>query len=144
MAKFSKKSVQRKSPSAQVIDKAIMMDGIVINPHTSRCVDLKILKSGSSYIPINEKCSGTLIHDAPGHYDFISRSLERKLLALVSKSECLRTGQFINVKKNLNEIIYPTIRHGLLYNEKISFAEFCVAAAKELLEVANLRIESNS
>ena len=144
MKKKSKKSVQPKSKSGQVINEAIT-DGLfndsmayAIHPHTEPCVSLKIFDANSAYIPIGAKRRGTLIHDAPGHYDFIAQSLERKLLKRASKSEYLRLGVFVNVKRNRDGLIYPTLRFGRLYSGEITFKQFCVAAARELLEFADL------
>ena len=138
-------NVQRKKIQSgrQVINEAIT-DGLfndsmayAIHPHTEPCVSLKIFDANSAYIPIGAKRRGTLIHDAPGHYDFIAQSLERKLLRCVSKSEYLRLGVFVNVK-NRDGVTYPTLRLGRLYSREITFKEFCVAAARELLEFADL------
>ena len=145
MTKNSKKSVQRKKIQSgrQVINEAIT-DGLfndsmayAIHPHTEPCVNLKIMDTKCPYIHVGGKRRGTLIHDAPGHYDFIAQSLERKLLRCVSKSEYLRLGVFVNVK-NRDGVTYPTLRFGRLYSGEITFKEFCVAAARELLEFADL------
>ena len=138
-------NVQRKKIQSgrQVINEAIT-DGLfndsmayAIHPHTEPCVSLKIFDANSAYIPIGAKRRGTLIHDAPEHYDFIAQSLERKLLKRASKSEYLRLGVFVNVK-NRDGVTYPTLRFGRLYSGEITFQEFCVAAARELLEFADL------
>lgn len=143
MKKKSKNSVQLKSKSGQVINKATT-DGLfndsmayAIHPHTEPCVNLKIMDTKCPYIHVGGKRRGTLIHDAPGHYDFIAQSLERKLLKRASKSEYLRLGVFVNVK-NRDGVTYPTLRFGRLYSGEITFQEFCVAAARELLEFADL------
>lgn len=147
MKKNLKKNAQHaKEQAGQVENSTMTLEGILtkqiaayaIIPHTSRGVDLKILKPGSSYIPIEGICRGTIIHDGPGHYGFIARSLERKLLGLAPKSECLRLGQLVNVKQNCNGIAFPTFRYGRLYSCEITFRDFCIAAARELLEVADL------
>lgn len=133
--KKEKRNVQRtKNMAGQVANEAM---AYAIHPHTEICVDLKIMDTKCPYIHVGGKRRGTLIHDAPGHYDFIAQSLERKLLKRASKSEYLRLGVFVNVK-NRDGVIFPTFRYGQLNKGNLSFKEFCILGAKELLEVSDL------
>ena len=136
MTKNSKKSVQRKSKSGQVANEAMTVGAI--NSHTEICVDLKILDTGCAYMPLKDERKGSLVHDAPGHFSFTTEKAMRKLAGVKSKNECLLSGQFVNVKRNRDGVIFPTFRYGQLYNGNLSFKEFCVLGAKELLEVSDL------
>ena len=142
MKKKSKKSVQPKSKSGQVVNKATK-DGLfndsmayAIHPHTEICVNLKIMDTKCPYIHVGGKRRGTLIHDAPGHFSFTTESTMQKLAKV--KSECLLSGTCVNVKKNRDGLIYPTLRFGRLYSGEITFKEFCILAARELLQVSDL------
>ena len=134
MKKKSKNSVQLKSKSGQVANKAMAMGAI--NSHTEICVDLKILDTGCAYMPIKDERKGSLVHDAPGHFKFTAESIMRKLARLKSPNERLLSGQCINVKGNSDGVIFPTFRYGQLNNGNLSFEEFCIVAAKELLNYA--------
>ena len=136
MTKNSKKSVQRKSKSGQVANEAMTVGAI--NSHTEICVNLKILDTGCAYMPLKDERPGSLVHDAPGHFSFTTESAMQKLAGVKSKNECLQSGQCVNVKRNRDGVIFPTFRYGQLYNGNLSFKEFCVLGAKELLEVSDL------
>lgn len=109
-----------------------------ISSHTEICVNLKILDAKNAYIPLEGRRKGSLVHDAPGHFSFTTEKAMRKLAGVKSKNECLLSGQCINVKRNRDGVTYPTLRFGRLYSGEITFQEFCVAAARELLEFADL------
>ena len=135
MKKYLKKTVQRtKNQTGQVANEAMTVGAI--NSHTEICVDLKIMDTKCPYIHVGGKRRGTLIHDAPGHFSFTTESAMQKLAKV--KSECLLSGTCVNVKKNRDGLIYPTLRFGRLYSGEITFKEFCILAARELLQVSDL------
>lgn len=132
-----KNDVQRaKIKAGQVANEAMTVGAI--NSHTEICVDLKILDTGCAYMPLKDERKGSLVHDAPGHFSFTTEKAMRKLAGVKSKNECLLSGQCINVKQNRDGVVFPTFRFGKLNKGNLSFKEFCILAARELLQVSDL------
>lgn len=132
-----KKNVQRaKIKAGQVANEAMTVGAI--SSHTEICVNLKILDTGCAYMPLKDERKGSLVHDAPGHFSFTTESAMQKLAGVKSKNECLLSGQCVNVKRNRDGVIFPTFRYGQLNKGNLFFKEFCISAAKELLEVSDL------
>lgn len=134
----TKNNVQRKKIQSgrQVINKTMTVGAI--SSHTEICVNLKILDAKNAYIPLEGRRKGSLVHDAPGHFSFTTEKAMRKLAGVKSKNECLLSGQCVNVRRNRNGVIFPTFRYGQLNKGNLSFKEFCILGAKELLEVSGL------
>ena len=144
--KKEKRNVQRtKNQSGRQVINEATTDGLfndsmayAIHPHTEICVNLKIMDTKCPYIHVGGKRRGSLVHDAPGHFSFTAESAMRKLAGVKSKNECLLSGQCVNVKRNRDGVIFPTFRYGQLNKGNLSFMEFCVLGAKELLQVSDL------
>ena len=71
----------------------------------------------------------------PNHYLFVEHVA--KALWPVKRNPHVFVGRYINVNRKSDGTIYPTFNRPD-YNEKLTFAKFCMEAAKELRQVAKL------
>ena len=110
------------------------------HPNTELGVDLKLLTRKRGRMKVGEMLDGAIVRDGEDHYLFMERMF--KLAGRQTRRNAhLYEGQYVNVNMRPDGVIYPTFRYGQLYNENITFREFCYRAAHELVKVAG-RIES--
>lgn len=110
-----------------------------IHPHTELGVDLKLITRKHGRMKVGEMLDGTLVRDGEDHYLFMEQMF--KMTGWQTRRNAhLYEGQYVNVNMRPDGVIYPTFRYGQLYNENITFREFCYRAAHELVKVAG-RIE---
>ena len=110
-----------------------------IHPHTEPCCQLKLITRKHGRMKVGEMLDGTIVRDGEDHYLFMEQMF--KMTGWQTRRNAhLYEGQYVNVNMRPDGVIYPTFRYGQLYNENITFREFCYRAAHELVKVAG-RIE---
>ena len=104
-------------------------------PHTELGIDLKLMTQQPGRLPVGRYLCGTITRDAEDHYLFVEHVA--KALWPVKRNPHVFVGRYINVNRKPDGTIYPTFNRPD-YNEKLTFAKFCMEAAKELRQVAKL------
>lgn len=104
-------------------------------PHTELGIDLKLMTQQPGRLPVGRYLCGTITRDAEDHYLFVEHVA--KVLWPVKRNPHVFVGRYINVNRKPDGTIYPTFNRPD-YNEKLTFAKFCMEAAKELRQVAKL------
>lgn len=106
-------------------------------PDTHLDVDIKLLTCEPGRMAVGALLDGTLLRDGEEHFVFAQQSAEQSEGA-VPRNMHVHVGEFINVNRRGDGVVYPTFRYGKLFSENISFEDYCISAAKELLTVSRL------
>lgn len=110
-------------------------------PNTELGIDLKLITRKPGRMRVNDSINCTLTHDDENHYTAVENALKRSVAE--PRNAHIYVGDCVNVNVRTDGIVYPTFRYGQLYSGKISFKDFCLAAAQELLTIARLGEESS-
>jgi hypothetical protein len=87
-------------------------------------------------MPVGAYINGTIEHDSEEHYTFTEGGLEKNATSIM-RSPHIYKGTCVNVVRRADGNLYPTFNRPR-YTESFSFSDFCIAAAKELIEVSGL------
>jgi len=105
-------------------------------PNTEPCTVLKLLTREPGRMPVGAYINGTIEHDSEEHYTFTEGGLENKATSIM-RSPHIYKGTCVNVVRRADGNLYPTFNRPR-YTESFSFSDFCIAAAKELIEASSL------
>ncbi len=108
----------------------------VLFPNTEPCTVLKLLTREPGRMPVGAYINGTIEHDSEEHYTFTEGGLEKKAVSIM-RSPHIYKGTCVNVVRRADGNLYPTFNRPR-YTESFSFSDFCIAAAKELIEASSL------
>lgn len=100
-------------------------------------MDVKTYLRNDHITQIGKDYSGVLNRDSDYHYTFVEDSLEKKNAVSILRSPHVYRGSCVNVVRRSDGNLYPTFNCPR-YTESFSFSDFCIAAAKELIEVSGL------
>ncbi len=111
-------------------------------PDTHLGVDLKVMNDEPEHMEVGETLDGTLTRDGEYHFLFEKKSVEKKVKAarrnpVIFAGDCVNVHLLADGTKRL-EFNRPRFAPGF------TFRDFCLAAAKELLTVAQLLGEEDS
>lgn len=109
----------------------------VLFPNTEPCTVLKLLTREPGRMPVGAYINGTIEHDSEEHYTFIEDSLQDKKPMNVLRNPRVYKGEFINVVSKEDGTMRPTLKYPK-YTEGFGFQDYCIAVAKELIEVSSL------
>ena len=105
-------------------------------PNTEPCVDLKLLTRKPGSLNIGDSLPGSIIHDDERHFTFLEGVQDKKPMN-VQRNPRVYKGEFINVVRKEDGTMRPTLRYPR-YTEAFGFQDYCIAAAKELIEASSL------
>lgn len=106
-------------------------------PNTEPCTVLKLLTREPGRMPVGAYINGTIEHDSEEHYTFIEDSLQDMKPVNVQRNPRVYKGEFINVVSKEDGTMRPTLKYPK-YTEGFGFQDYCIAVAKELIEVSSL------
>lgn len=109
----------------------------VLFPNTEPCTVLKLLTREPGRMPVGAYINGTIEHDSEEHYTFIEDSLQDKKPVNVQRNPRVYKGELINVVSKEDGTMRPTLKYPK-YTEDFGFQDYCIAVAKELIEVSSL------
>ena len=113
-------------------------------PNTEPCTVLKLLTREPGRMPVGAYLNGTIVHDSEEHYTFTEGGIEEKKAVSILRSPHVYKGTCVNVVRRADGNLYPTFNRPK-YSESFGFQDFCLEAAKELIEVSGLgEKETNS
>lgn len=108
-----------------------------IHPNTELSVDLKLLTREPGRLDVGEYLDGVITRDGEDHYTFIQNATEQKEVLVIRRNPHVYLGKRINVVRKDDGSLYPTFNRPR-YSEQLTFKDFCLEAAEELLAVAGL------
>ena len=108
-----------------------------LHPNTELCVDLKLYTREPGRMPVGAYINGTIEHDSEEHYTFTEGGIEEKKAVSILRSPHVYKGTCVNVVRRADGNLYPTFNRPK-YSESFGFQDFCLEAAKELIEVSGL------
>lgn len=106
-----------------------------IFPHTEDTT-LKLLMQTPGRPPVGSMLDGTLFHDADDHFLFAEKVVEKKVKT-VQRNPVIFAGGCVNVHLLADGTKRLEFNRPHFYSD-FTFRDFCVAAAQELLTIANL------
>ncbi len=109
----------------------------VLFPNTEPCTVLKLLTREPGRMPVGAYINGIIEHDSEEHYTFTEDSLQDMKPMNVQRNPRVYKGEFINVVSKEDGTKRPTLKYPK-YTEGFGFQDYCIAVAKELIEVSSL------
>ena len=106
-------------------------------PDTELCVDLKLLTRQPGRMPVDGLLDGVLMHDEERHFTFIQNRADRGRMVPDRRNPHVFRGEYVNVIQLPDGSLYPTFNRPR-YSELFGFSDFCLLAARELIEVSSL------
>ncbi len=107
------------------------------NHNVDLCMDVKTYLRNDHITQIGKDYSGVLNRDSDYHYTFTEGGLEKKNAVSILRSPHVYRGSCVNVVRRADGNLYPTFNRPK-YSEGFGFQDFCIAAAKELIEASSL------
>ena len=105
-------------------------------PNTELCIDLKLLTRKPGSLNIGDSLSGSIVHDDERHFTFLEGVQDKKPVN-VQRNPRVYEGRLINVVSKEDGTMRPTLKYPK-YTEGFGFQDYCIAVAKELIEVSSL------
>ena len=105
-------------------------------PNTEPCVDLKLLTRNPGSMNIGDCLFGSITRDGGRHFTFMHEVQEKKP-SMIHRNPRVFKGEYINIVRMEDGTMRPTFRYPR-YKDGFTFQDFCIAAAKELIEVSGL------
>ena len=106
-------------------------------PDTHLGVDVKVFSTKPGRMPVGSFSEGYFTRSDEDKFLIIEKASEKKVKT-EPRNAHIYVGDCVNVNVRTDGVVYPTFRYGQLYSGKISFKDFCLAAAQELLTIARL------
>lgn len=113
-----------------------------VYPHTELGIDLKLLMQTPGRPPVGAMLDGTLVHDSDEHFLFTEKVIGKKVKT-AQRNPVIFAGGCVNVHLLADGTKRPELCRPR-FNSDLSFCDFCIAAAQELLTIARLFKEENS
>lgn len=110
-------------------------------PDTHLDVDLKLLTPKPGRMPVGAQWKGTLWHDGEEHFTFVKDNLLKRKMT-IRRNPLVFSGRCTNVHQLPDNTLRLEFNHPQ-FTESFTFRDFCVAAAQELLTIAQLFGEEN-
>lgn len=105
-------------------------------PNTELCVDLKLFTRKPGSLNIGDCLLGSIIHDDERHFTFLQEVHEKKP-SMIHRNPRVFKGEYINIVRMEDGTMRPTFKYPR-YKDGFGFQDFCIAAAKELIEASSL------
>jgi hypothetical protein len=103
-------------------------------PDTHLDVDLKLISREPARMPVGAYLDGVITRDGEDHFCFIQNDDDKKRLVVTQRNPHVYLGKRFNVNRKDDGSLYPTFNRP----RYISFKNFCLEAAEELIAVAGL------
>jgi len=107
------------------------------NHNVDLCMDVKTYLRNDHITQKGKDYSGVLNRDSDYHYTFVEDAPKENLITIVRRSPHIYKGTCVNVVRRADGNLYPTFNRPK-YSEGFGFQDFCIAAAKELIEASSL------
>lgn len=106
-----------------------------VHPHTEPCIDLKLLTRRAGPMNVGDFLPGVITRDDEYHYSFVQNAGKERPVS--RRTPCIFRGMYVNVHRADDGTTFVTFRRPRI-TENLGFADFCCAAAEELIIVAGL------